>query len=174
MADPYEVYLGSLPPGEVPGCLTVAKESHALRAVNLTVDGKANIPAILDGGSQIVAVSKALSDHLGLVYDPRITLNMESANGDVEPSVGLVRNVPCTLGNITFYLQIHVIRNPAYDLLLGRPFEVLTKTVVQNFSNGDQVITIFDPNSGSVATIPTIPRPPPLFVSEVFCSHSMN
>ena len=27
------------------------------------------------------------------------------------------------------YLQVHVINNPAYEVLLGRPFDVLTKTI---------------------------------------------
>jgi hypothetical protein len=99
---------------------------------------------------------------------------MESANGHIEPSLGLARNVPCTLGGITFYLQIHVIQNPAYDMLLGRPFEVLLTTGIQNYKNGDQSVTIWDPNSESVATVATILRPPPLFKSEGFHQHSRN
>jgi hypothetical protein len=83
---------------------------------------------------------------------------MQSANGEVDQSLGLARNVPMTLGEITLYVQIHVIRSPAYDILLGRPFDILTESVVRNFANEDQTITIRDPNSGLRATIPTMPR----------------
>ena len=83
---------------------------------------------------------------------------MQSANGNIDQSLGLVQNVPFKVGNITVYLQTHVIRSPAYDVLLGRPFDILTKSVVRNFSNEDQTITIHDPNTGQRATIPTLPR----------------
>ena len=95
---------------------------------------------------------------LALIYDPSIILNMQSANGEVDKSLGLARNVPMRIGNITLYVQIHIIRSPAYDILLGRPFNILTESVVRNFANEDQTITIFDPNSGSRATVPTTPR----------------
>ena len=95
---------------------------------------------------------------LGLIYDPAIVLNMQSANGEVDRSLGLARNVPIQIGDITLYVQIHVIRNPAYDILLGRPFDILTESVVRNFANEDQTITIRDPNSGRRATVPTMPR----------------
>ena len=52
------------------------------------------------------------------------------------------------IGDIMLYVQIHIIRSPAYDILLGRPFDVLTESVVRNFTNEDQTITIFDPNTG--------------------------
>jgi hypothetical protein len=56
---------------------------------------------------------------LTLAYDPSIKLNMQSANGEVDQSLGLSRNVPCKINTITLYLQIHIIRSPAYNILLG-------------------------------------------------------
>jgi len=95
---------------------------------------------------------------LRLIYDdPTIVLNMQSMNGKVDQSLGLARNVPMHIGDITLYIQIHVIRSPAYDILLGRPFDILTKSIVQNYVNKDQTITIRDPNSGHITTIPTTP-----------------
>ena len=95
---------------------------------------------------------------LCLIYDPTIILNMQSANGEVDRSLGLARNVPLRIGDITLYVQIHVIRNPAYDILLGRPFDILTESIIRNFANEDQTLTIRDPNTGLRATIPTVPR----------------
>jgi hypothetical protein len=159
--DPYESYLTSLRPGDRPEVLTVAKESYALRSIHMLVDNQETIKSIVDPGSQIIAMSEDVAHQLGLIYDPTIRLNLQSANGEIDQSLGLARNVPCNIGGtITLYLQIHVIREPAYDILLGRPFDVLTESVVKNFANADQTITIHDPNSGRRATIPTLPRSP--------------
>jgi hypothetical protein len=53
---------------------------------------------------------------------------------------------------------MHVIREAAYDVLLGRPFDVLTESVVRNYEDEHQTITIRDPNSGKIVTIPTLPK----------------
>ena len=156
--DPYEVYVKSLPQGAVPDRLVVAKESSALRSIHPLVDHQRHVEAILDPGSQIIAMAEDICFDLGLIYDPAIILNMQSANGEVDQSLGLARNVPIQIGDMTLYIQIHIIRSPAYDILLGRPFDVLTESVVRNFANEDQTITIFDPNSGRRATVPTSAR----------------
>jgi hypothetical protein len=93
-------------------------------------------------------------------YDPSSKLNMDSANGEVDQSFGLSCNVSCKINTITLYLQIHIIWSPAYDILLGRPFDVLTKSTVKNFPNEDQTITIINPNTKHSVTIPTLPQTP--------------
>lgn len=159
--DPYEMYLNSLKPGEMADMLVVAKESHALRSILPLVDNREHVESIVDPGSQIIAMSEDVCHDLHLIYDPSIRLKMQSANGDIDESLGLARNVAFKIGDITIYLQVHVLRAPAYDILLGRPFDVLTESVVKNFKNEDQTITIHDPNTGRLATIPTMPRGPP-------------
>ena len=138
--------------------LIVARDSHAIRSVQALIDSSHQVECILDPGCQIVAMSEAISHQLGLAYDPSIILHMQSANGNLDQSLGLARNVPLQIGKITMYLQVHVISSPAYNVLLGRPFDVLTESVIQNFANEDQTITIQDPNSGRRFTIPTRPR----------------
>ncbi|EED78919.1 predicted protein [Postia placenta Mad-698-R] len=85
-------------------------------------------------------MSKEVCFGLNLLFDPTIQLNMQSANGEVDRSLGLIRNVP-----------FHI----AYDILLGRPFDVLTQSVVKNFADENQTITILCPNTGETVTIPT-------------------
>ena len=158
--DPIETYYRSLEPGEIPDPdkLVVAMESGAVRSVYALVDVSQKKECILDPGCQIIAMSETTCFELGLPFDPTIILNMESANGNINQSLGLARNVPFQIGNITFYLQVHIIRSPAYDVLLGRPFDILTESIVRNFANEDQTITIRDPNSGRHVTVPTLPR----------------
>jgi hypothetical protein len=119
------------------------------------------IESVVDPGSEIIAMSEEICLDLGLPYDPSIRMNLTSANGEVDRSLGLARNVPCHIGDITLFLQIHIVRKPAYDILLGRPFDVLTESTVQNFRDENQTITIRDPNSHRRVTIPTVPRGKP-------------
>ena len=160
IADPFETYLREHPDSHhTPDSkIVVAAESRALRAILPVVDGQDKVEAILDPGCQIVAMSEEVCNALALHYDPTIRLHMMSANGGVDQSLGLARNVPFVVGDITVYLQVHILRNPAYDILLGRPFDVLTQSIVRNFADENQTITIIDPNTGRKATIPTIPR----------------
>jgi hypothetical protein len=65
------------------------------------------------------------------------------------------------------YLQAHIIRDPAYNVLLGRPFDVLMESVVKNFSDENQTITIRDPNTGQIVTIPTITRKPKNLMNDI-------
>jgi hypothetical protein len=161
--DPVEMYLQSLSPDEIPKQFVVAKDSHSLRSIMMKVNFRDSIECIVDGGCQIISMSEAVCHHLRLAYDPTIFLTMESANGSCDRSLGLARNVHCKIGGINLYFQIHVIRNPAYDMLIGRPFDVLTQSIVHNYSNSDQTITIHDPNSRQIYTIPTFPRSRPRF-----------
>ena len=103
-------------------------------------------------------MSEEVCNALALHYDPTIRLHMMSANGGVDQSLGLARNVPFLVGDITLYLQVHILRAPAYDILLGRPFDVLTQSIVRNYADENQTITIIDPNTGRRATVPTIPH----------------
>ena len=154
IADPYEAYLREHKHGEPD--MVVAVESNMLRAILPVIDGQDRVEAILDPGCQIVAMSEEVSNALALPYDPTIRLNMVSANGGIDQSLGLARNVPFLVGDIVLYLQVHVLCAPAYDILLGRPFDVLTQSVVRNFLDENQTVTILDPNTGRKATVPTI------------------
>ncbi|EED80071.1 predicted protein [Postia placenta Mad-698-R] len=92
--DPYETYLKHIPHGEHPAEFTVARDSNAIRSIIALIDNKEQIECIVDPGSQIVAMSEEVCLGLNLLFDPTIQLNMQSANGEVDRSLGLIRNVP--------------------------------------------------------------------------------
>lgn len=114
----------------------VAPESESLRTVVAIVDKRESVECILDPGCQIVAMSERTAIKVGVPWDPTIVLNMQSANGQVNRSLGLARNVPFQFAGITIYMQVHIIRQAAYDVLLGRPFDEITRSVVSNLSGG--------------------------------------
>lgn len=90
-----------------------------------------------------------------ITWDPDTTINMQSANGQISRTCGLAKNVPFSFGEVTVYLQVHVVDSAPYDILLGRPFDVLTESRVVNSSEGAQMIVITDPNSKARVTLPT-------------------
>jgi hypothetical protein len=78
--------------------------------------------------------------------------------------MGMCRNVHFNFGGVEVYLQVHVIENPAYDILLGRPFDVLVSAATQNYSNDTAIITIRDPNAENrLVALPTQKRGKPLW-----------
>ncbi|PIL26401.1 hypothetical protein GSI_12158 [Ganoderma sinense ZZ0214-1] len=162
--DPVDMYLKSLPADAERKPVKVSVESAAIRAIPGIFSSGTEVSCIHDDGCSIVSMSEGVCHHLGLSYDPRVILQMQSANGACDYSLGLARNVPVRFGTITVYLQFHVIRSPAYDVLLGRPFDLLTSSIIHTKPDGSQTITLHDPNSDTVTTIPTAPRRPPEFV----------
>ncbi len=83
---------------------------------------------------------------------------MESANETKSTTLGLLENLKVTFGTIDIYLQVQVVEKAPFDVLLGRPFFAHTSCKTQDYRNGDQHITIRDPNSDQTLTLPTRPR----------------
>ena len=83
---------------------------------------------------------------LGLMYDPAITISMQSTNGGVTPMKGMAHNVPFAFGNILLFLQVHIMEMTVYNILLGRPFDMLVRMEIRNSADNKQSITICDPN----------------------------
>ena len=162
--DPYEAYLSGLGPHDHPRRFTVAKESHALCSITAMVRDQHEVKCVIDSGSQIVSMSEATCHALGVAYDPSVILNMQSANGSLDASLGLARNVPFCIGDLILFMQVHVIREATYDILLSRPFNVLTESVVRNYRNEDQTLQLHCPNSSIVITVPTLLRGKPRFL----------
>ena len=158
ISDPIKAYYWLLLPSFDPleEALTVSLESSAIQSILACINTKQRVECILNPGCQVITMSATLCHKLGIAYDPTIQLNMQSANRNCNLSLGLARNVPFLIENITFYLQVYIVRSVAFDVLLGRPFDILTESIICNFSDKDQTLTIKDPNTGRIVTIPTI------------------
>lgn len=158
VGDPVMQYLNTLAPGEAPKSVIVAGESHALRTLYPLINGAGEVESLLDAGSQIVSMTKSVSIALGVSWDPDITVQMESANKTLSKTLGLAKNVPFLFGTITAYLQVHVVENAAYKVLLGRPFDIITESLVKNAKDGSQSVTLTDPNTGERCVMHTHER----------------
>jgi hypothetical protein len=150
---------------EVHHNLLVAKESHSLRAITPKIEGLHKVECILDSRSQIVPISEAVWQTLNQELNPHWKITMQSTNSSHDKSLGLVENLELEIGGMKLHVQAHVIRNPAYNVLLSRPFDVLTASHIKNHRDKLQTITITNPNSGKMVSIPTVPRGQPRFKS---------
>ena len=156
--DPYEVFLSTVPVGHCLNLLTVAKESSTLHSILPLINHHLFVKSILDTVSQVISMAEEVCHSIGLIYDPEVKLSMQSANGKIDEMLGLAQNVPIQISKITLYLQFHIMQNPAYNILLGRPFDVLVESIICNFENKSQMVTIHDLNTGKTAMVTTFMR----------------
>ena len=102
-----------------PNCLTITKESSTLHTILPLINHNQYVQCVLNPGSQVIAMSKAMSHALALIYDPRIHLCMQSANCEVDETLRLAHNIPIFVRDIALYVQFHIIHNSTYNVLLG-------------------------------------------------------
>ncbi|GBE80069.1 hypothetical protein SCP_0212720 [Sparassis crispa] len=149
------------------GPLVVADDSLPLRAIDALVEGKESAECILDQGSQIIAMQRDIWERIGSALQSEKTLNMESANMGINQMLGCLANIRFGFGEMELYLQAHVLNDAPFEALLGQPFFTLTACKTLDFTNGEQHITLHDPNTRQVVTLLTHerhprPRPTPL------------
>jgi hypothetical protein len=80
---------------------------------------------------------------------------MESANKSKDATLGVIENLGFDFGGGEIQLQVQVIEKAPFEILLGRPFYAHTSCVTRDTINGDQNITLSDPNTGKEITIAT-------------------
>jgi hypothetical protein len=138
--------------------LVVSQNSEALRAIYGTVNGVVQEESLLDSGSMIISMSKKAAVESGLNWSPDVRIKMESASSHHELTLGLARNVVFAIGGLKFFLQIHILPNPPYRMLLGKPFDRLTTSTVKTFADGNTEVTLTDPNTKRSVVVPTYKR----------------
>ena len=93
-------------------------------------------------------MARSVAQKLEISWNPDISIDMESANRLIEKTLDLAKNIPINYRSIMEYLQIHIMANPAYKVLLGQPFDTITKSMVKNERDGNQILTLMDLNMG--------------------------
>jgi hypothetical protein len=135
--------------------LQVGHDSIPLHLIFLLVKGKLIVECILDSSCQIVAMNNIIWEKLSNNLQVEQALKMEATNSTITKTHGCLHNVRFTFNDIDIYLQVQVVPNTPYDILLGRPFYALTECITKDFANGDQHLTITDPNTWQCVMIPT-------------------
>jgi hypothetical protein len=84
-----------------------------------------------------------------------MSTEMEATNSTIIEMHGCLRNIRFTFDDIDIYLQVQVMPDAPYDILLGCPFYALTECITKDFANSNQHLTITDSNTQQCVTIPT-------------------
>ena len=91
--------------------------------------------------------------HLSILSDR--VISMKSANNTTEHSLWLVPRLKLRFGLVEMVVQVHIMDNAPFDILLGRPFFRAGQCCTFDFANGEQHITLTDLATGREVTIPT-------------------
>ena len=133
----------------------IARHAMPLRTITAKVNNTRDVTCILDQGAEIIAMRKDIWQTLGVPARSDHIMTMESANRTKNATMGVVENLVFDVGCGEIQLQVQVVETANFEVLMGRPFFALTSCKTQDFINGDQTLTITNPNNGKEATIPT-------------------
>ncbi len=59
------------------------------------------------------------------------------------------------MGHLDIALQVHILEDPPYRVLLERSFDTFASSKIDNSNDGNTVITLTDPNTKETCVIPT-------------------
>ena len=96
----------------------VSKVTEQLRSVNAVFKDLIQCKAVLDTGSQIIAMRSDVWKKLGIPLKTEYSMLMESANATSSSTKGLVERVKVSVRGINLYLNIQVVENTPYQVLL--------------------------------------------------------
>ncbi|KZV91688.1 hypothetical protein EXIGLDRAFT_615318, partial [Exidia glandulosa HHB12029] len=116
------------------------------------------VEGVIDGGSQMVLISRAFWEAIGkpLDFDKRVSL--EAANNTNATTLGLCADLQLNIGGLDFYVQAQVVESAPFSLLLGRPFLALAGAVEETAYDGSSIITLNCRNTHRAVRIPTRAR----------------
>ena len=148
----------------------VVKTSLPLHALDRTLNDRLRVECLLDQGAQIIAIRHDLWEALGVLVQLDLATMLEAANKSKEDTLGVIENARLKVGGMEFHLQIHVVGDAPFDILLGQPFFALASCITRDQMSSDQSVTLTDPNSGVQFMMPTRqcsrPARDPCFVHE--------
>ena len=136
----------------------IAAHSLPLRIIHPTFAPGFSPECILDGGAQAVIIRKDVWERLRTPVATNRRMKMESANSGTTTTMGTVENYPVKLGDITILLQLQVIENAPFQVLLGRPFFDVTNCSEVSEQGGGHHLLVKDPKSGAPFKVATYPR----------------
>jgi hypothetical protein len=135
-----------------------AAASLPLRVIFPTFAPGVEPECILDGGAQVVVMRRDIWEKLNVPIAANLAMPMESANASTTMTLGLIENHPVQLGPVTIYLQIQVVENAPFEVLLGRPFFDVVSCSEISSTGGNHEIRIKDPKTGHPYVFATQPR----------------
>lgn len=127
--------------GDVPA----AVDTLPLRTLKVWIEDTVEAEAILDQGAVVCVIREDVWERLGVHMRSDRVMTMESADSGRSSTLGVIQDAKFAVAGIEVKLQIHVVRQAPFEVLLGRPFFSITECETKDFVSGDQHITLTDP-----------------------------
>ena len=132
-----------------------------LRAVKPTVNGFDGYECVLDSGSQMIVVRKDVWEKVGGTLLPEEGIILETANRATVQTVGKANGLLFSFDSeVEVRLNVQVVEEAPFDVLLGRPFFAATSCVTKDHEDGKVEITLTDPSSKKKVQVRTYERVP--------------
>ena len=128
---------------------TTAEATLPLRTVNALVEDTLEVECVLDQGAVVCLMREDLWEKLRVPLSPDKNMTLETADTAKSSTLGLIPNAKFTIANIDVILQVQVVRQAPFQVLLGRPFFAVTECETKDFVSGDQYVTLTDPTDRS-------------------------
>ncbi|KAJ8463433.1 hypothetical protein ONZ45_g17580 [Pleurotus djamor] len=138
--------------------MAVAEPIQPLQVIYPVFEDTCRAECILDEGSQIVAMRRDVWESICVGINLDRGMMMESANNSTSNTIGLAKNVKMSIAGIDFYLQIQIVEDAPYEVLLGRPFHCYANATSRHFPDGRQDLIMLDPHTGDRIMVPTQER----------------
>ena len=141
------------------GGMVVGVDCLPLQCINGLVNRKYPVECTLDSGAQLIAMRRAiwtdLSQYLQFPLKPTRMYNMVAADHGRSSTLGTLENVLLKFGDVELYIRVQVVEDALFDILLRQPFFAVAGAQTSHSTSGEQLITLKDPNNGSVVTLAT-------------------
>jgi len=131
------------------------------------LDDKVEVEALLDDGSELNIMAKAAFEQLQHPIDTEINWRIngydtkaEEEIADLEKKgnlIGVCHDVLVDIGGVAVKQHIFVVRHLSTDLILGRPWERMTRAQKMNRDDGSYVIKIKSPDGRRMVEFIAVP-----------------
>jgi len=85
---------------------------------------------------------------------------MELANGQSNTTMGSIPSICFSIGEVSLYCQVQIVKEAPFECLLSLPFTCLASTKCQEFPDRSTHLLLTDPNTGASITVQPTPSDP--------------
>ncbi|KAG2046051.1 hypothetical protein BDR06DRAFT_841322, partial [Suillus hirtellus] len=122
---------------------------------NCTTTGGWVLTCVLNQGAKVIVMLQSVQRSLrGVPLCSDYQMTMESVNTSSDQTLGVMENFLINFGTRDMLFQVQIVPVTAFDILLGRPFFMLTSCKTADLPNRDQDIMLTDANNRKIIQIP--------------------
>ena len=138
----------------------VAKPALPLWKIEVTLDRTITVTGIIDSGCQVFIIYRNVWEKLSTSMKHEQVMFMESANGQANMTMGTIPSICFSVGEVTLYCSVQVVRNFPFVCLLSPPFTSLASTKCQEFLDGSAHLLFTNPTRRPPLQFPLMLRSP--------------